>query len=121
MVRVLFEISLPHDTVDSVRSTLAPETLAAGIVGRLEMDERGGGCQSPARGGEAAWTPCWISVEGQHVDASSLAGPLHRLREAVVAAARRGGLQLYAIPATAQIGEEFRRYPDLLDVLADLG
>jgi len=121
MVRVLFEISLPFAALAPVRSCLAPSALPAGIVGRLEVQDGAAGCQSPAWGGDAAWTPCWISVEAEQETAASLRQPLHQLRAAVVEAARHGSLEVYAVPATAQIGEEFRRYRDLLDILPDLG
>jgi hypothetical protein len=121
MVRVLFEISLPFAALAPVRSCLEQSALPAGIVGRLEVQDGAVGCQTPARGGEAAWTPCWISIEGERRTAASLREPLRRLRAAVVKAARHGSLEVYAIPATAQIGEEFRRYRDLLDILPDLG
>jgi hypothetical protein len=121
MVRVLFEISLPRTALASVRSALAPDALPRGIVARLETDARFAGCQGPARGGEADWIPCWISIGGEQGIAASLEEPLRRLRAAVVAAARRGSMEIYAIPATAQIGDEFRRYRDVLDVLRDLG
>jgi len=121
MIRVLFETSLPLATLADVRARLRPEVLPAGVVGRMEMQDGSAGCQSLARGGDAGWTPCWISLEGEDIGAADLEGPLRRVREAVVSAARTGGLELYAIPATAQVGDAFRRYRDLLDVLADLG
>ena len=121
MFRVLFEISLPLSALATVRACLTPTALPPGVSGRLEIQDGGAGCQSAARGGKAGWTPCWISVQGEQGTRDSLEESIRRLREAVVLAAREGGLELRAVPTTAQIGEEFRRYRDLLDVLPDLG
>lgn len=116
MVRVLFEISLPEATLARIRSTLEPGALPEGVSGRLEIVGRSGGCESPARGGEAHWTPCWISLEADQTRQGDLAGALGPLKEALVRAAVTGGLDLFAVPATAQIGDGFHRFRDLLDV-----
>ena len=115
MVRVLFEVSLPARALSRVRSALAPGTLPQGVGGRLE--EVGGlsGCESPARGGDAAWTPCWISLEGE--PGPGFTAALRRLRREVVAAAAEGGLEVLAIPATAEVDGAFHRYRDVLDAV----
>ena len=83
--------------------------------------QRAAGCETPAQGGEAAWTPCWISVEAGPKDRAALVQTLRDLKGHVVAAARLGKLELFAIPASAQIGDSFRRYRDVLDIVDDLG
>jgi hypothetical protein len=116
MVRILFEISLPASTLGSVAMALGPGAVPEGVVGRLQVVDRSGGCESPAQGGAASWTPCWISLEAPEERRTALASCLSPLKAALVAAARTGGLELFAVPATAQIGEEFHRFRDLLDV-----
>ncbi|GAB4258742.1 MAG: hypothetical protein Kow0092_06540 [Deferrisomatales bacterium] len=117
MTRVLFEISLPAHTIDRVRVSLSPEVLPPGVEGGLEEVERSGGCESSARGGAVAWTPCWISLSCQGTPGPAFAASVRHLREVLVEAAAEGGLQLFAVPATAQVGETFLRFRDLLDVL----
>ncbi|MDW7711522.1 MAG: hypothetical protein SCH98_13720 [Deferrisomatales bacterium] len=121
MVRVLLEISLPQGALEGVRRALAPSALPEGLTGRLEPLGGLGGCESLARGGANDWTPCWVCLEAGPGGEQALAGVLARLREALTEAARAGGLELLAIPATAQLGEEFCRFRDLLDVARRLG
>jgi hypothetical protein len=116
MVRVLFEISIPEASLEGIRAALAPGALPEGITGRLEVVARSGGCESPARGGNARWTPCWISLEAAEGRRQALAGALGPLKEALAGAARPAGLELFAVPATAQIGDGFHRFRDLLDL-----
>lgn len=116
MVRVLFEISLPASTLAKVAAALEPGAVPEGVVGRLQVVDRSGGCESPARGGAASWTPCWISLEAQAGREGELATCLRPLKAALADAARTGGLELFAVPATAQIGDEFHRFRDLLDL-----
>ncbi|MEW6490742.1 MAG: hypothetical protein AB1578_22870 [Thermodesulfobacteriota bacterium] len=115
MVRILFEISLPASTLESVAAALGPGAVPEGVVGRLQVVDRSGGCESPAQGGAASWTPCWISLEAPEGREAALASCLPPLKMALVTAARTAGLELFAVPATAQIGEEFHRFRDLLD------
>lgn len=120
MVRVLFEISLPAKTLEAIEHFLAPDNLPSGIRGRLERVERTVGCETPAQGGDAGWTPCWISVEAAPGDRARLLETLRELKARVVEAAKVGGLEVFAVPASAQIEEAFRRYRDILDIAEDL-
>lgn len=115
MVRILFEISLPAATLGAVAAALGPGAVPEGVAGRLQAVERSKGCESPAQGGAASWTPCWISLEAPAGREAALASCLAPLKAVLAAAARTGGMELFAIPATAQIGEEFLRFRDLLD------
>ena len=117
MVRVLFEISLPARTLAGVASALEPGTLPRGVAARVEVSGGLSGCQSPAQGGAAEWTPCWISLETDRPSAEFLEA-LRRVRQTVVEAAHEGNVELFAIPAAVQIGEEYRRVKDVLG-LAD--
>ena len=121
MVRVLFEISLPAMSLRKVQDALRPENLGAAVAGRVELSPAAAGCESPARGGEASWTPCWISVEAQDSMGTELTDALRRVKRAVVEACHDGGLEVRAIPANAQIGDEYHRFRDLLDVARHLG
>ncbi|MBE0618538.1 MAG: hypothetical protein IH608_11525 [Proteobacteria bacterium] len=121
MVRVLFEISLPESTLPRIRAALTGSALPAGIAGRLDPAGGSGGCQSPALGGAAGWTPCRISLEAQDTRQEALGEALAPLKEVLVAAAREGRMELFAVPATAQIGDGYYRFRDLLDVRQRLG
>ena len=115
MVRVLFEISLPGRTLARVASALGPGALPQGVAGRIEVSGGLPGCESPAQGGAAQWTPCWISLEADRPSAEYL-DALRRVRQTVVEAAHEGNVELFAIPAAVQIGEEYRRIKDILGV-----
>lgn len=117
MIRILVEISLPSGAIPSLRRHLSPAALPEGVRGRLEAATRSSGCESPAVGGEASWTPCWVSIETNSDDVTPLEAPLRQLKEELVAAVRPGGLELFCIPAFAQVGDEYRRLRDVLDVL----
>lgn len=116
MVRVLFEISLPSPSLDTVAEALREGALGPGITARLGLDAVGTGCSGPARGGNAGWTPCWIAIEGQEENPGPVAAALSRVKALVVEACRSAGLELFAIPANAQIRDEFYRLRDILDV-----
>ncbi|MHB8766942.1 MAG: hypothetical protein ACYDA8_21735 [Deferrisomatales bacterium] len=120
MVRILFEVSLPAHTLPGVWAVLSPQALGSNLEGRLETFD-GGGCQGQAAGGEAAWTPCWVSLQARDPGSPALAEGVRRVREAVVRAAREGGVELLVLPATAQIGDGFYRFRDLLDALEPQG
>lgn len=120
MVRVLVEISLPASTISRVEASLHPDVLPPGVTGRLQAVRRSGGCESPALGGEASWTPCWISVESPGPAGAHFAAAVRHLKEVLVRAAGEGGLRLFVVPANAQIADAYRRFPDLLDVLDEL-
>jgi len=121
MVRVLFEISLPESTLPEVRAALAGSALPAGVSGRLEVTGTQAGCQSPARGGAAAWTPCWVSLEADEARGGALGEALGPLKGVLAVATRAGGTELFSVPASAQIGEGYYRFRDLLDVPRRLG
>lgn len=112
MVRILVETSLPAHTVGRVEAGLAS---LAGVSARLERAEGGPGCQSPAAGGDAGWTPCWLSLEGEGVDREALRAAAQRLKALVVEACREGCLEVYALPASAQIGDGYYRLRDVAD------
>ncbi len=113
------EISLPSGSIPRLRRHLSSAALPEGVRGRLETATRSGGCESPALGGEASWTPCWLSVETDSDDVAPLEAPLRRLKEELVAAVRPGGLELFCIPAFAQVGDEYRRLRDVLEVVGE--
>jgi hypothetical protein len=117
MIRILMEISLPSGSIPRVRAQLSAAALPEGVRGRLEAATRTGGCESPAVGGEASWRPCWVSIETNSDDVTALEAPLRRLKEELVAAVRPGGLELFCIPAFAQVGDEYRRLRDVLDAI----
>ena len=116
MVRLLFETSLPARTLRGVAALLEAERLPPGVRGRFGMGEQLAGCESPARGGDQDWTPCWVSLEAETTE-EGFFHAIRAVRQAVVEAAREGGIELFAIPASAQIGEGYHRMRDLLDVL----
>ncbi len=116
MVRILFEVSLPARTVDEVAETLSPRALGHGATGRLETVPRLGGCAGPAVGGDARWVPCWVAVEWPGTPRrDDVRLVLGRVKGMIARACSQGGLHVRVIPATAQIGEEFLRFRDVLD------
>lgn len=119
MIRVIFEVSLPSRRVGPVRMELAAHPVP-GTFARLELNARGPGCEGPARGGRADWTPCWISVESEDESPGPMAEALSRVKDLVVEACREGGLELFSIPANAQIGDDYRRFRDLTDLAEHL-
>jgi len=58
-----------------------------------------------------------VSIETVSDDVTPLEAPLRRLKGELVAAVRPGGLELFCIPAFAQVGDEYRRLRDVLDVI----
>ena len=116
MVRILFEVSLPARTVQHVAGTLSSQALGHGATGRLEPVPRLGGCAGPAVGGDSQWVPCWVSVEWSETprreDARAVLG---RVKRTITRACSQGGLHVRVLPATAQIGEAFLRFRDILD------
>ena len=121
MVRVILEISLPAETVPAVAEVLAAGRLGPGSRARLERSQGGSGCSGPAVGGEARWTPCWISVEWDRAGREQVAQAMERLKRLLALACSRGGMELFAVPASAQVGEGFYRVRDLLDVAGQVG
>jgi hypothetical protein len=121
MVRILFEISLPAHSLGQVREALSPDVLPTGVSGRIEALDTMAGCESLAAGGDAGWTPCWISLEASRPGTPGLDGAVRHLKEVIVASAREGKVELFSIPATAQIGEAFLRFRDLLEIVDRLG
>ncbi len=117
MIRVLIEVSLPASTIGDLRAAAA--SLAPF---RTTLDPFAGsfGCESPARGGRAEWTPCWISAEADDRSLPEVAGALRKLKDLIYEAAKEGGLELLQIPANVQIDDGFYRVRDLLDVLPRL-
>jgi hypothetical protein len=116
MIRILFELSLPEHTLSGLKSNIAK--LGSGAQIELHPSEGGGGCQGSAVGGELFWIPCWISLQAESPSHPPLPGLLRRLKELLCAAAQEGGLTLYRIPVTAQVGDEYRRFRDLLEALS---
>ena len=113
MVRIVVETSLPARTVSGICALLAPGSLPAGVVGHLEERQDAGLCAGPARGGKGNWVPCWISLQFSDARDPGFAETLRGLRDAVVEAARQGGLELLLVPAAVQWGETYHRVRDL--------
>lgn len=119
MIRVIFETSLPFRWVGRVRADLAAYPVP-GTSARLERDVRAPGCEGPAQGGSADWTPCWVSVESEDDSPAPMAEALARVKSLVVEACREGGSEVFAIPANARIGDDYYRFRDLSDVVKHL-
>ncbi|GAB6063137.1 hypothetical protein [Deferrisoma palaeochoriense] len=121
MVRVLFEISLPEAALEEIAGLLEPGRLAPGAGGGVQFSGRGRGCEGPAVGGDARWTPCWITLEWPETPpAAEARRALEVLKRALAAACEPFGLELRAIPATAQVGDAYLRFKDLPDVADEL-
>lgn len=120
MIRILLEISLPSGTLKHVEAALSSSALPRGVTGNLGLVDTIAGCQSPARGGGANWTPCWISLATDEPKTSGFARVVQQIRETLVEAAGVGGLKLLALPAAVQIGDRYHRFGDILDVLEHL-
>ena len=116
MVRVLFETSVPARTLEGLRREIEAAAAKGGVSARVETVARGA-CAGPASGGEAQWTPCWVSLEGEAPAEAPFAEALRDVKAAVAGACRTGGLEVFALPANAQVGEEFHRFRDLLDAV----
>ena len=113
MLRILVETSLPSSTIDRVRAGLA--ALGPAVAGRVEVLEPGSGCQRPACGGEVGWTPCWLSLELSDRRHDAVGKAVRSLKALVADACREGGMELYVLPANAQIDDGFYRLRDVLD------
>lgn len=116
MVRILFETSVPASTLKGLTEALGAAAARGGLAARVETVARGA-CAGPATGGDADWTPCWVSLEAESPDPARVAAALRDVKALVAAACRSGGLEVFAVPSNAQVGDEFRRFKDLLDVV----
>lgn len=116
MVRILVETSLPAHTIDRVRAGLA--ALGPGVTAGVEPLGPGTGCERPACGGEAAWTPCWLSLDFAQGGRETVHAAAQALKSLVADACREGGMEVYALPANAQIDDGFYRLRDVLDAAA---
>lgn len=114
MLRALLEVSLPRRTLAAV--TAALDGLGPGLRARAEEVEEGGGCGGLARGGEAEWTACRILLEADSPAPPRLEEALTAVKGLLCAAAREGGLELLQVPVMAQIGEDYLRLRDLLEL-----
>jgi hypothetical protein len=115
MVRIIVETSLPAHTVERVRVGLA--ACAAGVKAGVEVLGPGSGCERPGCGGDAAWTPCWLSLEFAAAEPrrDAVRTAAQALKSLVADACREGGVEVYALPANAQIDDGFYRLRDVLD------
>lgn len=113
MVRILVETSLPAHTVARVRAGL--RALGPGVTADAEVLGAGAGCERPACGGDAAWTPCTLSLELPDCGRDAVRAAAQALKTLVADACREGGLEVFALPASAQIDDGFYRLRDVLD------
>lgn len=113
MVRILVETSLPFRAIEGVRERLGP--MPPGIEARFGLAEGGAGCEGAAAGGEARWTPCWLSLEGENPTREAVRAAAEALKALVAEACRLGGVELCALPASAQIEDGFYRLRDVVD------
>lgn len=119
MIRILLEQSLPRRSLPSLQAAL--HDLGDGVRSRAEPIDSGPGCESLVRGGEAEWTPCSISLEVLPPAEARLPEVLGRVKELLCEAARLGDLELLQIPVNAQVGDEYLRFRDLLEVARHAG